>query len=254
MDQDRRRSGRVRAVVTVDTGSAAPASPVFVLVHGIGVSSRYFERLVPALAAFGRVVAIDLPGFGRARPKPAHAPGIEGFADVVAEVLDRLGLVRCILVGHSMGTQIVIALAKRRPDLAAAVALLGPVMAPRDRRPVRAALLLGLDTLRESPRGNAVVIGDYLKAGPRWYLANLPAMLEYRTEEEVADLSVPVLVVRGARDPIARDGWVAALAARARRGRAESVPGPPHLVMHGAPYRTAELLGDLARSAVEAAP
>lgn len=247
-----RTPGGTRSVVTVDTGGTG--APVFVLVHGIGVSSRYFERLVPVLARVGRVVAVDLPGFGRARPKPAEAPGIDGFARSVAEILDGLGVRRAVLVGHSMGTQIVIALARLRPDLAGALALLGPVMQPRDRFPLRAAMLLGLDTLRESPRGNAVVIGDYLKAGPRWYLANLPAMLEYRTEEEVAEVAVPVLVVRGARDPIARDAWVRTLAARARDGRAESVAGPPHLVMHGAPYRTAELLTELARPAVGATP
>ena len=75
---------------------------MFVLVHGIGVSSRYFERLVPALAEEGRVVAVDLPGFGKAKPiRPKLGLSIEEFADSVARAMDRLGVAGC---GRSSGT------------------------------------------------------------------------------------------------------------------------------------------------------
>ncbi len=48
------------------TPSAAPrdARPAFVLVHGIGVSSRYFHPVAAFLAEHGTVYAIDLPGYG----------------------------------------------------------------------------------------------------------------------------------------------------------------------------------------------
>lgn len=236
-----------RAVVTVDTGDTG-VGQVFVLVHGIGVSSRYFERLVPALAEEGRVVAVDLPGFGRAKPeRPSHPLGIRDFAASVAAAMDRLEIADAVIVGHSMGTQIAVSLATERPDLVRAVALLGPVMAPEDRNAVKAGLLLGLDTLREDARGNRIVIGDYLHCGPAWYLATLPAMLEYRIEHEVQRLDVPVVVVRGARDPIARDDWVDRLAERTG-GSAARVPGVAHLVMQGAPWRTAALIAEAARA------
>ncbi|MDN4597779.1 alpha/beta fold hydrolase [Leifsonia virtsii] len=247
---DRRRDPAhpPRAVVTVDTGSdPAPDRPTFVLVHGIGVSSRYFERLVPALAEEGRVLAVDLPGFGRAKPeRPPHPLGIADFAASVAVVLDRLGIADAVIVGHSMGTQVAVSLAGSRPDLVRAVALLGPVMAPEDRNPLRAGTLLGLDIFREDARGNRIVIGDYLHCGIAWYLATLPAMLEYRIEEEVERIDVPVIVLRGGRDPIARDDWVARLAERTG-GAATRIPGVAHLVMHGAPWRTAALIADTAR-------
>ena len=243
------------AVVTVDTGapvsaapvSSAPASDaaVFVLVHGIGVSSRYFERLVPALAEEGRVIAVDLPGFGKARPlRPRLGLSIEEFADSVVEALDQLGVGAAVVVGHSMGTQIAVALARRRPDLVRGLALLGPVMAPQDRNPLKAAALLGVDMLREDARGNVIVIGDYLLCGVRWYGATLPAMLTYETEREAERVGVPTMVIRGGRDPIARDDWVDALAERSG-GRGARVPGVAHLVMHGAPWRTAELIASL---------
>lgn len=254
MTRNRTTSLPPRAVVTVDTGPQRPgpqhtdqSAPVFVLVHGIGVSSRYFERLVPALAEEGRVVALDLPGFGKAKPyRPGRGLSIAEFADSVAALLDDAGIADAVVIGHSMGTQVAVCLAARRPDLVRGLALLGPVMAPQDRNALKAGVLLGIDTLREDARGNRIVIGDYLHCGPAWYLATLPAMLEYRIEDELEHTTVPVVVVRGARDPIARDEWVADMATRSG-GTAARVPSVAHLVMHGAPWRTAALITPLVR-------
>lgn len=243
MTDDCEPSPTLSAVVTMDTrGRGAAGGPTFVLVHGIGVSSRYFERLVPALAEEGRVVAVDLPGFGKARNlRRVRGFSIEDFADAVAFALDGLGVADAVIVGHSMGTQVAIALAGRRPDLVQGLALLGPVMAPQDRNALKAGLLLGIDIFREDARGNRIVIGDYLHCGLRWYLATLPAMLGFETERELERCRVPVVVIRGGRDPIARDPWVQQLAASSG-GTGTSVPGVAHLVMHGAPWRTAALI------------
>ncbi len=54
--------------VTSDTGAG---DLTYLLVHGIGVSSRYFERLIPVTSRRARVIAVDLPGFDTA-PKPSH--------------------------------------------------------------------------------------------------------------------------------------------------------------------------------------
>lgn len=233
---------QANAVVTVDTGSG---DTTYLLVHGIGVSSRSFERLVPVLARSARVVAVDLPGFGR-NPKPGHPMGVEDFAAAVAAVVDDLGLAGCVVLGHSMGAQVVTRLAIDRPDAVSAVALMGPVMDPRDRTPFRAAALLALDTVGESPRANVVVLTDYIRCGLRWYLTVLPSMLTYRIEDDVPRLDQPVLVLRGERDPIARVGWVSVLAASARRGGARSIGGSRHLAMHAKPEQTAALLAALA--------
>ena len=228
----------------MDTAGPAAAATVFVLVHGIGVSSRYFERLVPALAEEGRVVAVDLPGFGKGKHlRRGHGFSIEEFADSVARAMDGLGVADAVIVGHSMGTQVAVALGARRPDLVSGLALLGPVMAPQDRNALRAGLLLGLDILREDARGNRIVVGDYLRCGIRWYLATLPAMLAFHTERELEECRVPVVVIRGEKDPIARDPWVADLAG-ASGGEGVAVPRVAHLVMHGAPWRTARLISD----------
>lgn len=241
-DATARRPVGTPAVVTTDSGSGAVT---YVLVHGIGISSRYFERLIPVLAQHARVVAVDLPGFGRA-PKPGRRMTVEDFADSVAEVIDRLGLGGCVVVGHSMGAQVATRVARVRSDAVSAVALIGPVMDVRDRNALRAAALLARDTLGESPRGNWLVLTDYMRCGLRWYLSVLPSMLSYRIEDDLPHLRHPVVVIRGARDPIARTAWVAALAARARAGEARTVAGSHHLVIHSEPGATAALLSGLA--------
>ncbi len=54
------------------------------------------------------------------------------------------------------------------------------------------------DCLRETWSANWTVLREYARTGPRWYLRTVPSMLGYRTEEAVARLPVPLLIVRDA--------------------------------------------------------
>lgn len=209
----------------------APRGATHVLVHGIGVSARYLRRLAHELAAESHVLVPELPGFGRT-PRLDHAPSITELADGLAAELARRGVERAVLTGHSMGTQVVAEAARRHPDLAERIVLIGPVVDPAARSALAQGLRLARDTLREPPGGNAIVFSDYLRAGPVWYARQLPHMLGYRTRDAVAELTCPVLVVRGARDPVAPERWVADLAAAAAHGCAVSVPGAAHLVQY----------------------
>src|SRR3982751_3353809 len=58
----------------------------FVLVHGIGVSSRYFQPLASELARRGRVFLVDLPGYGAA-PNPRRDVSLADHAGVLAGFL-----------------------------------------------------------------------------------------------------------------------------------------------------------------------
>ena len=68
-------------------------------------------------------MAVDLRGNGDS-DKPDEVYSMAGYADDVAEVIRRLGLGRTVLVGHSMGGQVVTSVAARHPELVAAVASL----------------------------------------------------------------------------------------------------------------------------------
>ena len=175
----------------------------FVLLHGIGMSHRYFRKLRAALDAVGTAFALDLPGFG-ATPKPHHALSVAEYAQFTGRMLDALDINSCVLVGHSMGAQFAVELAAQRPSLVSHLVLIGPVVDSRRRTLLQQGLALARDSIRERPSTNAIVFGDYARCGPRRYLAELGAMLGYPTEDRIGSVQAPVLVMRGARDPIAR--------------------------------------------------
>jgi len=232
-------AGRWEARVYSSRGPhTAPDGPVFVLLHGIGMSHRYFRRLQQVLAGHGEVHSFDLPGFGAAA-KPERQLTVADYAAATADTLDQLGTGPAVVVGHSMGTQFATELARLRPDLVSHVVLIGPVVDSARRSVLRQALALGTDSLTESPAGNAIVFTDYLRSGIRWYLTELPVMMSYDLETGLSRIAQPVLVVRGSHDPVARRSWCQKLAATAVRGRFLEIPGKPHIVQHGAPARLA---------------
>lgn len=226
-------------------GSHAPSAPTaepprvrYVLLHGIGLSHRYFARLHDELARTAEVRSIDLPGFGSA-PKPRTAPDVPTMAAALGAVLDALGGPPSVLIGHSMGAQWAAELARRRPDLVAAAVLIGPVV-DRAHRSLGAQLVaLLVDAWGEPPRVNVLACAAYLRCGPRTFLRQAVHMRRYRIEAAVAELRVPVLVVRGARDGVAGARWAHELQRSARCGAIVTVPGCAHAVHASAPREVA---------------
>ncbi|QGQ19808.1 alpha/beta fold hydrolase [Cellulomonas sp. JZ18] len=200
-----------------------------VLVHGIGVSSHYFQPLAGELARDGVVHMLDLPGFGDV-PRPDRRMDVEDFAAVVERWLRSAGLDRPTLVGHSMGAQVVVELLAKAPELAGHAVLVGPTTDPRARSALRQGVRLLRTAVHESLRTNQTILVDYLQSGPYWYGVVLPSMVAYRTEERVQQVPLPVLVVRGENDRIAPLPWVQQVAAAAPDGRWAQVPGGGHAV------------------------
>jgi pimeloyl-ACP methyl ester carboxylesterase len=228
-------------------GTSKGDPPVFVLLHGIGVSHRYFARLHRELAS-GRqardavVYSFDLPGFGDAK-RPDRQVSVGEYAAFIAAVLSDAGVRSCVVVGHSMGAQFAVELALQEPDLVSRVVLMGPVVDPARRSAAWHALSLTRDALfSESPATNVVVFSDYFKTGLRWYLTQLPVMLGYPLEARVCGVAQPVLVLRGSRDPIARRPWCEFLASQAQHGTIVDVLGRGHVVQDTAPEAVAQAI------------
>lgn len=103
-------------------GAAPPRVLAF---HGWG---RTRADLAPALGALP-VIAVDLPGFGSTPPPPFPA-GADGYAVAVAHLLDEIDG-RAVLVGHSFGGRVAVALAVARPQRVAGLVLTGvPLVRP----------------------------------------------------------------------------------------------------------------------------
>ncbi|WP_125130647.1 alpha/beta fold hydrolase [Microbacterium sp. 10M-3C3] len=229
-------------VVRVHSSAGRDGRRPWVLVHGIGMSHRYFRRLHRTLAARGETVhAVDLPGFG-GLPRPRRDLGIPAMSDALAEALRTLGVPRALVVGQSMGTQWVTALAARHPQLVAGAALIGPVADERHRTARAQAAALFVDTLRETPGANLLVLTDYARCGTGWYAAQLRHMLAYDAAGAIAEVAAPILVVRGGRDPIAGARWARRMRDAAASARLVEVPGHAHNVQHSAPRTLAAAL------------
>ena len=231
--------------VFVSTCQAGPAGagavrPPVVLIHGIGVSHRYFRRLHGLLAESVDTYSIDLPGFG-STPRPEHTLTVADHATYILGALEQLGVLEFVLVGHSMGTQFAIETALQQPGRISQLVLMGPVVDAKRRTVVQQALALGRDSLFfERPSSNALVFTDYFRCGPVWFLKTLRVMMGYPTEQKIPGVSAPVLVLRGAKDPVATTDWCRRLAAHAARGQLLEIEGTGHVVQHN---RSAEVAG-----------
>ena len=138
----RGRPVTVRAVGGPLTVYRSGAGAPVVLVHGITASALQWHPVLPALARRYEVIAVDARGHGRSTGDGEGA-GWAGYAarhhaaDLVA-VLDRLGLERAALVGHSMGAENVAWCAARHPDRVTCVVLEDPPWWPLPQAPLAA--------------------------------------------------------------------------------------------------------------------
>nr|WP_316653080.1 alpha/beta hydrolase [uncultured Gellertiella sp.] len=109
-----------RLIRVIDTGGDRPA---LLLLHGYSDTSRSFAPLLGPLGGY-RLIMPDLPGHGRSDPPPAQT--LDGVANDIAALLAVLGVTPALVVGHSLGSMLALALAARQmPGLCGVVTLAG---------------------------------------------------------------------------------------------------------------------------------
>ena len=196
---------------------------------------------IRALADDCLVYAIDLPGYGRT-PGPRDPLSIGELAEALAAWLDAMGLQRPLLLGNSMGCQILVEFAFRYPERLDRLVLVGPTMDPAARTGWQQFWRLMVDTFREAPSQPFVVAWDYAAFGFRRFRRTFYEAAGHRVEDLLPFVTAPVLVVRGARDPIAPEGWVRAFTRALPQGRYAAVAGAAHTVNYMAPAALAGLV------------
>jgi pimeloyl-ACP methyl ester carboxylesterase len=98
--------------------------PPIVLVHGVAGSAWMWDAVAPPLAAHGRVLALDLRGYGDSEWDPDHEYTTESHAADVAAWLDAQGLTATRFLGFSWGGLIGLHLASIRPELVERLAMI----------------------------------------------------------------------------------------------------------------------------------
>jgi len=110
------------SVQVVETGPE-DGRPI-VLLHCFTCSSRWWDGVVPDLAAKHRVIRIDLRGHGGSE-KPSDGYSMEEQAALVAAALAELDVKRATVVGHSLGGTVAVALAEQSPELVRRLVIVG---------------------------------------------------------------------------------------------------------------------------------
>ena len=189
---------------------------------------------IRALAPDFLVYAPDLPGYGRT-PGPRDALPIARLAGSLLEWMTSMRIGRPLLIGNSLGCQILADFAVRFPQRVERLVLIGPTVDRRARSGPRQFGRLVKDIFREAPSQPFVVAYDYLMFGPRRLCQTFYDALEDRIERKLPRITAPVLVMRGANDPIAPRLWSRELAALAPAGRYAEVADTGHTVNYMAP-------------------
>lgn len=130
-------------------------APPVLLVHGNLVDGADFEAsgLLQRLAQRHRVLVIDRPGFGHSdRPRDGTVWTPAQQAALLHRAAEALGVHRPVVVGHSLGTQVAIAMALHDPQAVAGLVLVGGYYWPS----------LRLDRWFAMP-GALPVLGDLLR-------------------------------------------------------------------------------------------
>lgn len=104
--------------------------PVVVLLHGLGGNLRHFHRLAARLSAHCRVIAVDSPGCGYSRRLGGGRLPLRGQAALLAAFFERLALEPALLVGHSLGGALALAVALDHPARVRGLVLLAGLSQP----------------------------------------------------------------------------------------------------------------------------
>jgi pimeloyl-ACP methyl ester carboxylesterase len=225
-----------------------------VLVHGFTAEGILYAQTLSRLVRMGfKVIAIDVAGHGGTQGLPTGGENLESYTQLLARVLDELGVRRALFAGHSMGGRLVTQLVAEQPDRAIAVVLVDAVVGDCWDRLIRisrfappvllgVAAVLALDTLSTLPwlrdpsqavkLGRLVVPTLWGHARRPWRLLG-PAVSMLRSQgsremlEKLADERIPVVVIHGDRD-IAVPYRTAVDAARRSGGTLVTIHGGTH--------------------------
>ena len=107
-----------------DTGPRT--APAVILIHGFGASLHTWEPWAQGLGAEHRVIRFDLPGSGLSAPDPAGDYSDARSLELLIALMDRLGLERASIVGHSIGGRIAWTFAARHPERVSKLVLVAP--------------------------------------------------------------------------------------------------------------------------------
>ena len=177
--------------------------PLLLLLHGFGSSTFTWDRIAPALAQLGTVVAYDRPGFGLSqRPLQSNWPGYDPYdpteqAQLALELMQTLGFEQAVLFGNSAGGGVALDMALKYPEAVQAMVLVSPAVSGRSgSNPF-------VDWLIRTPQVRHL--------GPLLVRALVPSMQSLITTAWHDPSAMPSDVIPAYRKPLTASNWDAGL-------------------------------------------
>ena len=232
--------------VAIDSGSGPPV----VMVHGIASSSVTFERLVPLVEPYHRVIAIDLLGFGGSpAPDDSEYTIGEHVAALAHTVRDLRLRGPFVLVGHSLGALIATRYAAAHAGKVSKLILISPpIYLPADSISAasgRAAMGLyfrAYEYLRENKEFTIRAAARLARLSPiknlldvsegnwRAFTLSLQNSIETQTTlSDLAEVRVPIHLVYGSLDPLLAPVGIK-IAEQLRNVTSHRVDGGDHVI------------------------
>lgn len=214
-----------------------PDRPCLVLIHGAGMTSRFFSAQLDGLSEEVHLVAVDLPGHGDSAGPPAET--IPAAAEAVSGLLDSLQVDRPVIGGMSMGGGVALQLLADYPERFSAAVLLSTGAKLRVRPDIFAAIEADFERYVElvgqmavapgtDPAAYAQVLEDLRAGGPAVAATDFRACDPFDLREQVPGIRVPALVACGDQDlltPPKYSDWLAENLPNATR---VTIPGAGH--------------------------
>jgi pimeloyl-ACP methyl ester carboxylesterase len=243
------------------------ALPLVVFLHGGGLDHTVWALLARWFAHRGAsVLAPDLPGHGRSGGEVLSS--IAAMADWTAALIEAAGARKATLIGHSMGSLIVLETAARHPDRVTALGLIGTAAAMPVSRELLAAAQANdhaaLDMVDIWGHGFRASLGGSLAPGmwmlgggmrllerarPGVLFADLSACNDYRDGlAAAAKVTAPAILVLGERDLMTPAKAGAELAAALPKAQVVALKGAGHMLMSERPDEVLDALRRLAKS------
>jgi pimeloyl-ACP methyl ester carboxylesterase len=266
-----------------------PRNPPLVLLHGNGASAEEMalSGLVEAAAERYRVYVIDRPGYGHSDRPPHRSFTPDAQAALLLHALRLLGVRQPVVMGHSWGALVALAMALREPAALRAVVLASGYYTPSLRLDTAWLSLPAVPLLGSLMRRTlSPLIGRLLwplmlrrifapAEVPKRFLREYPVWLSLRpltlkaSAAEAAmmplqaarlrprekELAVPVVVVAGEQDRLVMTGWQSRrLAQRVPDATLRTVPGAGHMVHHTATRQVLAAIDEAAERAEAPVP
>jgi len=227
-----------------------------VLLHGGSAHSHWWDRFAPTVADVYRVLALDLRGHGDSAYPDPPAYRISDYADDLTAFVERLGLGRVELIGHSLGGMVATAYAGRAPALVRSLVVVDSQLkitpsgarymirlrhfpAPvyrSEEDAIRRFRLLPVRTTAD-PRllAHVAARGIRQRSDGSWVLKFDREALSHNDPQDLSPslhrLCCPLLFVRGAHSTLLPHAALAALQAAAPHAEVVEIPDAYHHVM-----------------------